>query len=87
MHLALFFESFSFCSRDDLESVQLVSQSLLDTIVDGSGVLPLRPIYRVSMVCSKAKIGSPLEYKASNYALMFLERAMPFVSMHLSAPF
>ncbi|KAH7707614.1 hypothetical protein AAVH_25144 [Aphelenchoides avenae] len=49
MHTILFNESFSFCSRDQLERLQPVSQSLLDIIVAGSNVLPLRPIDRIHM--------------------------------------
>ncbi|KAH7709492.1 hypothetical protein AAVH_23248 [Aphelenchoides avenae] len=50
MHPVLFNESFSFCSRDDLERLQPVSQSLLDIVVAGSNVLPLRPIHCVKML-------------------------------------
>ncbi|KAH7708263.1 hypothetical protein AAVH_24484 [Aphelenchoides avenae] len=49
MHPALFYESFFFCPRDDLERLQPLSQTLLDIIVGGSNMLPLRPIYCVSM--------------------------------------
>ncbi|KAH7704419.1 hypothetical protein AAVH_28395 [Aphelenchoides avenae] len=49
MHPALFYESFFFCPRDDLERLQPLSQTLLDIIVRGSNVLPLRPIYYVNM--------------------------------------
>ncbi|KAH7707807.1 hypothetical protein AAVH_24962 [Aphelenchoides avenae] len=49
MHPVLFNESFYFCPRDDLERVQPLSRSLLDMIVAGSNVLPLRPIHRVDM--------------------------------------
>ncbi|KAH7696510.1 hypothetical protein AAVH_36419 [Aphelenchoides avenae] len=49
MHPVLFNESFYFCPRDDLERLQPLSRSLLDMIVAGSNVLPLRPIHRVDM--------------------------------------
>ncbi|KAH7700619.1 hypothetical protein AAVH_32257 [Aphelenchoides avenae] len=49
MHLTLFNESFYFCPRDDLESLQLVRKSLLNMIVARSNVLSLRPIYKVVM--------------------------------------
>ncbi|KAH7703374.1 hypothetical protein AAVH_29455 [Aphelenchoides avenae] len=49
MQGVLFFESFSFCSRNDLEFLQPISQSLFDIVVNGSKVLPLRPISVVSM--------------------------------------
>ncbi|KAH7704031.1 hypothetical protein AAVH_28781 [Aphelenchoides avenae] len=54
MHPILFNESFFFCPRDDLERLQLLSQSLLDMIVAGSNVLPLRPIDRIEMGCNDA---------------------------------
>ncbi|KAH7700640.1 hypothetical protein AAVH_32237, partial [Aphelenchoides avenae] len=49
MHLILFDESFFFCTRSDLESLQLVRKSLLNIIVAGSNVLPLCPIGRFDM--------------------------------------
>ncbi|KAH7703640.1 hypothetical protein AAVH_29189 [Aphelenchoides avenae] len=47
MHLNLFYESFFFSTRDDLESLQLVRRSLLNMIVAGSSALPLRPLSAV----------------------------------------
>ncbi|KAH7702785.1 hypothetical protein AAVH_30054 [Aphelenchoides avenae] len=49
MHTILFNESFFLCSRDDLERLQPLSQTLLNMIVASSNVLPLRPIHRVDM--------------------------------------
>ncbi|KAH7699837.1 hypothetical protein AAVH_12963 [Aphelenchoides avenae] len=49
MQDVLFFGSFFFCSRDDLEHLQALSQSLHNMIVNFSEVLPLRPIDYVSM--------------------------------------
>ncbi|KAH7724710.1 hypothetical protein AAVH_07851 [Aphelenchoides avenae] len=43
------YELLFFYTRDDLERLQPLSQSLLDMIVAGSNVLALRPIYRVDM--------------------------------------
>ncbi|KAH7707802.1 hypothetical protein AAVH_24957 [Aphelenchoides avenae] len=54
MHPILFNESFFFCPRDYLERLQLLSRSLLDMIVAGSNVLPLRSIDRVEMGCDDA---------------------------------
>ncbi|KAH7715345.1 hypothetical protein AAVH_17278 [Aphelenchoides avenae] len=47
MHPVTYYESLLFCIRDDLERLQPVSKSLLNTIVRSSKVLPLRPIHRV----------------------------------------
>ncbi|KAH7698833.1 hypothetical protein AAVH_34069 [Aphelenchoides avenae] len=49
MHPVVFYESFFSCPRDDLERLQPLSRSLLNMIVAGSHVLPLRPIHRVDM--------------------------------------
>ncbi|KAH7703578.1 hypothetical protein AAVH_29248 [Aphelenchoides avenae] len=49
MHPILIHESLFFCPRDDLERLQPLSQSLLDIVVKGSKVLPLRPIRHVDM--------------------------------------
>ncbi|KAH7707613.1 hypothetical protein AAVH_25143 [Aphelenchoides avenae] len=54
MHPVLFNESFFFCPRVDLESLQLVRRSLLNMIVAGSNVLSLLPVYRVNMDCDDA---------------------------------
>ncbi|KAH7696688.1 hypothetical protein AAVH_36240, partial [Aphelenchoides avenae] len=54
MNPVLLYESFSFCSRDDLERLQPLSQSLLDMIVAGSNALPLRPIDHVVTECCAA---------------------------------
>lgn len=54
MQSALFYEPFLFCSRDELERLQPVTQSLRDMIVKRSKLLlPLRPIWRVEMVGRK----------------------------------
>lgn len=58
MQGVLFFESFSFCSRNDLEFLQPISQSLFDIVVNGSKVLPLRPISVVSMVRRQLELSS-----------------------------
>ncbi|KAH7711597.1 hypothetical protein AAVH_21064 [Aphelenchoides avenae] len=47
MHPVLFYESFFFCSRNDLERLQPLSKSLRNIIVNGSKALPLRPVDRV----------------------------------------
>lgn len=39
-----------FCTRDELERLQPLSRTLLDMIVAGANVLPLRPISLVDMV-------------------------------------
>ncbi|KAH7707612.1 hypothetical protein AAVH_25142, partial [Aphelenchoides avenae] len=49
MHLDLFRESFFVCPRSNVESLQLVRRALLNVIVAGSNVLPLRSIDRVEM--------------------------------------
>ncbi|KAH7697213.1 hypothetical protein AAVH_35705 [Aphelenchoides avenae] len=49
MHPVLIYESLFFCPRNDLERLQPLSQSLLDMIVKGSKVLPLRPVCIVYM--------------------------------------
>ncbi|KAH7696509.1 hypothetical protein AAVH_36418, partial [Aphelenchoides avenae] len=43
------YELLFYYTRDDLERLQPLSQTLLDMIVAGSNVLPLRPIYCVHM--------------------------------------
>ncbi|KAH7707804.1 hypothetical protein AAVH_24959 [Aphelenchoides avenae] len=45
------YELLFFCTRDELEYLQPLSQTLLNMIVAGSKVLPLRPIYCVNMDC------------------------------------
>ncbi|KAH7691329.1 hypothetical protein AAVH_40157 [Aphelenchoides avenae] len=45
-----FYESFFFCSRDDLEGLQLVRKSVRNRIVRASRVLPLRSIRHVDMI-------------------------------------
>ncbi|KAH7718044.1 hypothetical protein AAVH_14555 [Aphelenchoides avenae] len=49
MHPVLFYESFFFCSRNDLERLQPMSRSLRNLIVNRSRTLPLRAIDRVFM--------------------------------------
>ncbi|KAH7723046.1 hypothetical protein AAVH_09519 [Aphelenchoides avenae] len=49
MHPVIFNESFSFSTRNDLERLQPLSRLLLNMIIAGSKVLPLRPIDRVDM--------------------------------------
>ncbi|KAH7695751.1 hypothetical protein AAVH_22847 [Aphelenchoides avenae] len=44
-----FYESFFFCSRKDLEGLQLVRKSVRKRILRHSQVLPLRPVWRVDM--------------------------------------
>ncbi|KAH7695775.1 hypothetical protein AAVH_37163 [Aphelenchoides avenae] len=56
MHPILMYESLFFCPRDDLERLQPLSSSLLDIIVKGSKVLPLRPI---GIVCMASKTDKP----------------------------
>lgn len=47
------YEILFFYTRDELERLQPLSQTMLDMTVKGSKVLPLRPIDRVEMVSRK----------------------------------
>lgn len=53
----LMFESLRWCTRDELESMQMSCRMLRKMIVSGSGVLPLRTLERVDVVRLRAFSG------------------------------